>query len=161
VKFVADGMLGKLTRWLRLIGQDVEYSNQMGDSELIETAKTRRRILLTKDLELYQRASAKNVLSYYIETSTEPEKIAELAHRFKISLKIDMKKSRCPMCNTKIKHILKKHLAGKVEKNTFAAYDEFWICLKCDKVYWQGAHWGRIRVALEKAEEMVKKAVAA
>lgn len=157
MKFIADGMLGKLTRWLRMLGQDVEYSSQMDDSELIEAAKKKHRILLTRDLELYQRATSKNVETHYVEGRTEAEKVAELAGRFKIPLKMNMKKSRCPACNTKIKPILKKHLAEKVEKNTFAFYDEFWTCPECGKIYWQGAHWGRIQATLEKAEEMLRK----
>jgi len=56
VKFLADGMLGKLTRWLRMLGQDVKYSVQLGDDELLAMAKKEHRVLLTRDFELYQRA---------------------------------------------------------------------------------------------------------
>jgi uncharacterized protein with PIN domain len=44
-----------------------------------------------------------------------------------------------------------------VEKNTFTYYDDFWKCPKCGHIYWQGAHWGRIRATLEEAEENLKK----
>lgn len=54
LKFIADGMLGKLTRWLRMLGQDVEYSNNMEDSQLLTIAKEDDRTLLTRDFELYQ-----------------------------------------------------------------------------------------------------------
>jgi uncharacterized protein with PIN domain len=161
VKFIADGMLGKLTRWLRMLGQDVEYSNRMDDSELIAISKKEHRILLTRDLELYQRATGKGIEAFYVEGRTEPEKLAALAKRFEIPLKIDMKNSRCPRCNTKIKPMPKEEIADKVEKNTFTYYDEFWTCPKCGNIYWQGAHWGRIRATLEKAEENVKKSLAA
>jgi len=157
VKFVADGMLGKLTRWLRMLGQDVEYSNQMDDDELLETSDKKCRILLTKDLELYKRAAARNIETFYVEGRTEAEKVAEIASRFKIPLKINIEKSRCPACNSRIKPIPKKDIAEKVEKNTFAFYREFWTCPKCSKIYWQGAHWGNIQATLEKAEEILRK----
>jgi hypothetical protein len=157
VKFVADGMLGKLTRWLRMLGQDVEYSNQMNDSELLETSNKKRKVLLTKDLELYRRAAARNIETFYVEGGTEAEKVAEIAGRFKIPLKISMEKSRCPACNSRIKPIPKKDVAEKVEKNTFAFYNDFWTCPKCGKIYWQGAHWGNIQATLEKAEEILRK----
>jgi len=157
VKFIADGMLGKLTRWLRMLGHDVTYSNTLNDVELIVMAKKERRILLTKDLELYQRATAKGIDAFYVEGRTEAERLAELAKRFDISLVIDLKNSRCPRCNTKLRSTPKEKLAGKVERNTFAYYDDFWKCPKCGHIYWQGAHWGRIHATLEEAEENLKK----
>jgi uncharacterized protein with PIN domain len=157
VKFIADGMLGKLTRWLRMLGHDVKYSNKLDDAELSVIAKKERRVLLTKDLELYQRAIAKSINAFYVEGETEAERLAGLAKRFKISLVIDLKNSRCPRCNTKLRSTSKEKLVGKVEKNTFTYYDDFWKCPKCGQIYWQGAHWGRIRATLEEAEENLKK----
>ena len=161
MKFIADGMLGKLTRWLRMLGHDVKYSNQMNDAELSAIAKEERRILLTKDLELYQRAVAKGIGAFYLEGRTEAERLAELAARFKIPLEIDLQNSRCPVCNTKLRPLPKEMLGGRVEKNTFAHYNDFWECCKCGHVYWQGAHWGRIRATLKEAEENLKGKVEA
>ena len=90
MKFIADGMLGKLTRWLRMLGQDVEYSNNMEDTDLLAAAKNENRILLTRDFELYQRALGKGVDAFYLEGSTGEEKLAELAKRYGIPLEIDM-----------------------------------------------------------------------
>jgi uncharacterized protein with PIN domain len=154
VKFIADGMLGKLTRWLRMLGQDIKYFNQFEDAELIMTAKKEHRILLTRDSELYQRAVAKGVDAFYVEGRTEAEKLAELAERFDFSLTIDLSRSRCPRCNTKIQLTPKEKITGKVEKNTFIYYDEFWKCPKCGHIYWQGAHWEGIRTTLEKAKKL-------
>jgi uncharacterized protein with PIN domain len=154
VKFIADGMLGKLTRWLRMLGQDVTYSNQFEDAELIMTASKEHRILLTRDSELYQRAIAKDIDAFYVEGRTEAEKLAELAERFDFPLTIDLKRSRCPRCNAKIRLTSKEKLAGKVEKNTFIYYDEFWKCAKCGHIYWQGAHWNGIRATLEEAKKI-------
>jgi len=154
VKFIADGMLGKLTRWLRMLGQDIKYSNQFEDAELIMTAKKEHRILLTRDSELYQRAVAKGVDAFYVEGRTEAEKLAELAERFDFSLTIDLNRSRCPRCNTKIQLTPKEKITGKVEKNTFIYYNEFWKCPKCGHIYWQGAHWEGIRATLEEAKKI-------
>jgi uncharacterized protein with PIN domain len=157
VKFLADGMLGKLTRWLRMLGHDVKYSNKL-DDELTATAKKERRILLTKDLELYQRATTKGIATFYVAGETEAAMLSELAKRFGISLVIDLENSRCPKCNTKLRVAAKEKLAGKVEKNTFAYYSDFWKCPRCGQIYWQGAHWDRIKATLKTAEEKAKKA---
>jgi uncharacterized protein with PIN domain len=139
-----------------MLGQDVEYFKQLEDSELLNTARNESRILLTRDMELHQRTTAKGIQAYYLEGKTEPEKLAELAIRFEIPLKIDMEKSRCPMCNSKIEPKPKEQVKSELEPNTFANYNSFWRCPKCSKIYWQGAHWGRIRDTLEKAEEILR-----
>lgn len=157
MKFIADGMLGKLSRWLRMLGQNVKYSNKLDDPQLIAAAKRERRILLTRDLELYQQATAKGVKAFYVDGNTEAEKLAQLAQRFKIQLNIDMEKSRCPKCNARVKPIPKEKVMGKVEESTLKYYDQFWICPKCEKIYWQGAHWVRIRKTLKTAKENIEK----
>ena len=157
MKFIADGMLGKLTRWLRMLGHNVKYSNKLDDAQLMAIAKKERRILLTRDLELYQQATAKGIQAFYVDGQTEAENLAKIAQRFGISLDIDMAKSRCPKCNAQVKPILKEKVAGKVEESTYAYYNEFWECPKCGQIYWQGAHWTRIRKTLEAAKMLSKK----
>jgi uncharacterized protein with PIN domain len=154
VKFIADGMLGKLTRWLRILGQDVTYSTLLEDAELIATAKKENRVLLTRDSELYQRAINKSIGAFYVEGRTEAEKLAELAERFGFLLTINLARSRCPRCNGRIRLTPKEQLVGKVEKNTFIYYNKFWRCSKCGSVYWQGAHWDGIRATLEEARKI-------
>jgi uncharacterized protein with PIN domain len=140
-----------------MLGQDVEYSNRMEDSELLATAKDEKRILLTRDFELYQRAVGKGVEAFYLEGLTGEEKLAEVAKRYGLPLEIDMSESRCPKCNSLIHPISCERAADQVEKNTLEHYREFWQCSKCQQVYWQGAHWARIIKSLTEAKEMLTK----
>lgn len=157
MKFVVDGMLGKLTRWLRILGHDVKYSTKLDDTELLGLAKKEKRVLLTRDFELYKQATTKGVDAFYLEGQTGEEKLAELAKRFGIDLDVDMTMSRCPKCNTCVKPIPKEEVEDKEKKNTLVHYDKFWECSKCGQIYWQGAHWTRIRRTLEKARENLEK----
>ena len=152
MKFVADGMLGSLARWLRMMGHDVEFPAVLDDDKLMVLAKKENRILLTRDLELYKRSTTRGIDVFYVEGKNESERLGALAKRFGITLEIDLSVSRCPRCNTMIQPVSKEEIANKVEKNTFAHYDEFWVCPKCGKVYWQGAHWPKIRETLEEAK---------
>lgn len=152
MKFVVDGMLGKLARWLRMMGHNVKYSNSMDDSQLLALAKNEHRALLTRDFELHQRAIAKGFDAFYVEGGTEEERLAELARRYGIRLEIDMTVSRCPKCNATVKQTPKEKARGRVEESTFRCCNEFWECPRCHKVYWQGAHWTRIRETLKAAE---------
>jgi len=148
LKFVTDGMLGKLTRWLRMLGQDVVYTGSMDDKELIQKAKKEHRILLTRDLELYKQAIGRGAEAFLVEGKTEAQKLANLAKRFGFKLEIDVKVSRCPKCNTRIKHVRKNEVINKIPKTTSSYYNEFWECPSCQQVYWRGAHWKRIEKTL-------------
>lgn len=156
MNFLLDGMLGKLTRWLRMMGHDAKYSTS-DDAELLEIGKKEYRVLLTRDFALYQQATARGADVYYVEGETEPERIAELAKRYQIPIEIDLALSRCPKCNAKLASVPKETIAGQVEENTLAQYSEFWRCLNCGAVYWQGAHWTKIRATLEEAKQKLKE----
>ncbi len=157
MNFIVDSMLGKLTRWLRMMGHDAKYSTKLEDAELLAIAKKENRVLLTRDLELYQRAISKGLDAYYMEGATEAERLAKLARRFGIALEIDLEKSRCPHCNTKLHSAAKEEIVSKVEANTLKFYDVFWSCPSCGSVYWQGAHWKKIHAVLEEAKSKLGK----
>jgi len=157
LKFLADSMLGKLARWLRMIGQDVIYETQLNDSELLEMAKKENRVLLTKDLELYKRAITRGMDAFYVEGETESDRLAELAQRYLILLVVDMEKSHCPVCNMKLRATSKEELLGELEKNTLTYYEKFWKCPNCGQIYWQGAHWKQIINTLNEAQAKLEK----
>jgi hypothetical protein len=140
-----------------MLGQDVKYSNNSEDSQLLAIAKKEKRILLTKDFELYQQAIGKGVDAFYLEGLTGEEKLAELSKRYDIRLEIDMASSRCPKCNSIVKPMSTEEAADKVERSTLDHYEEFWKCTKCGQIYWQGAHWTRIRKTLSAAKEMLRE----
>lgn len=157
MKFIADGMLGKLTRWLRMIGYDVAYSVQFSDNELLELAKKEERTLLTKDFELYKRAIGRGLNALYVEGKSGSHRLAEVTKRYGLELTIDMNKSHCPLCNSPLKTALKDELTNKIEKNTYKFYDKFWKCPNCGQVYWQGAHWKQITKTLTQVKEGLEK----
>jgi hypothetical protein len=152
-KFIADGMLGKLTRWLRILGHDVEYAGSMPDKELIKTAKKEGRILLTRDLELYKQATAKGAEAFLTENPNQTANLASLARRFKFRLEVNVTVSRCPKCNGTIKIVPKTMIAKKIPKTTSSNYDEFWQCNNCGQIYWHGTHWQKIEKTLAEAKK--------
>ena len=160
MKFLADAMLGKLARWLRMLGHDVIYSAVFDDSELLELAKREERVLLTKDLELYKRAIGRGLDAYYVEGKSEPERLAEVAKRYNLPLEIDMDKSHCTICNTKLTVTPKEQLQNELEKNTFTYYNRFWKCPNCGQIYWQGAHWKQITETLKQAQQKRSASIA-
>lgn len=150
-------MLGKLARWLRMLGNDAKYARDLDDEILVKIAKTEKRVLLTRDSELYERAIRKHAETFLVEGENEAERLAFLSARYGIDLKFNPSISRCPKCNAKVKPAKKEEIGNKIPCSTQTFYKEFWECPKCEKVYWQGAHWKRIAETLSDAERIRKK----
>jgi uncharacterized protein with PIN domain len=155
LRFIADGMLGKLTRWLRMLGHDVTYYRSLDDEKLVEVALSENRVLLTRDHKLYRQSVTQGVTAVLVEASDEAEKLADLAKRFNFKLEIDLSVSRCPKCNTTIKAIPKETVINQIPEATSIYYNNFWKCPRCGQVYWQGAHWKRITQTLEEAKKLI------
>lgn len=156
MRFLTDAMLGKLTRWLRILGHDVEYTGSMDDQELIQKTKKEKRVLLTRDVELYRQAAAKGAEAFLIESPNQTANLASLAKRFHFPLQVDVKTSRCPKCNGKIKLVSKAAVADKIPPTTSSNYDDFWQCPSCGQVYWHGTHWKKIDITLEEARRTLR-----
>ena len=146
-------MLGKLTRWLRMLGYDTKYTADLDDKTLLELARVEGRVLLTRDVELCRLATGRQLNNFLVEGKSGAERLAALSKAFGIKLKLDPNTSRCPKCNTRIKSINKNLILQSVPSATARFFEEFWKCPECGKIYWQGAHWRKIIETLEKACE--------
>lgn len=158
MKFITDGMLGKLTRWLRMLGHDVKYYRSADDEKLIEITKSEKRILLTRDHKLYQQTVAAGLDAVLIQATDEAGKLADLASQFGINLEIDLSVSRCSKCNSKIESVSKEVVINQIPEATSIYYNDFWKCPQCGQVYWQGAHWKRINETLQEAKSRFERA---
>ena len=156
MRLLCDGMLGRLTRWLRMLGYDTKYLKVL-DDELIEVAEREHRILLTRDLMLYKRARAHGVRAFLVKGENEAEKLADLAKNLNIKLDMDPSRSRCPKCNSEIKSVRKEDIINKIPEMTARFHEEFWICKGCGQIYWRGSHWKRIMKTLIEAKRLAKE----
>ena len=138
-----------------MLGHDVKYFTSINDKQLLKIAKVEQRVLLTRDFELYQQATARGVDVFIVKGESDTEKLANLAKRFNFKLEIDVNLSRCPKCNSRIKWIPKDKVEGRVLKGTFSSYNDFWECPNCEQLYWQGAHWKRICETLEASADLL------
>ncbi|MBS7654954.1 Mut7-C RNAse domain-containing protein [Candidatus Bathyarchaeota archaeon] len=155
MKFLVDGMLGKLAKWLRLMGYDVKYSI-FPDKTLITEAIKENRILLTSDIALYREATAKGVETYLVKGKNEVERIAEIAKKFNLKIEVNAESARCPLCGSTLTKIDKMLIKEMIPTQTFKFYSEFFICSNqnCRKIYWQGSHWKKINEVLLQAKKL-------
>lgn len=159
MRFVADGMLGKLTRWLRLAGQNVVYTSEFPknieneDEFLINKAKEDYRTLLTRDLELHRQAIGRGVESIYLESDDIVNQLIEVSNHCEEKIKIDLTNSRCPICNGELEEVGKEEVSERVPENLLERHERFWVCVDCAKIYWPGTHWENIAKIAERYEE--------
>ncbi len=156
LKFLADSMLGKLTRWLRMLGYDTTYADNLDDKKLVEMAKAEERILLTRDSELYRFAKAREVRAFFVEERSRSEQLAALSRQFNLSLELNPDISRCPLCNADISPARKDSICESIPEATARVCEEFWKCSNCGKIYWRGAHWKKIVETLRNANSILK-----
>ncbi len=143
--FIADCHLGKLAKYLRMMGFDTLFFEQIEDSELIRLARKENRIILTRDKELSQR---KGALTYLLKDVQMPAQLKDVAATFK--LKTYRKKfSRCIVCNRPLRVVEKEHILNRLPPKVIRFFDYFEICDRCDRVYWHGDHYKRMQAALE------------
>ncbi|MCX8175696.1 MAG: Mut7-C RNAse domain-containing protein [Candidatus Bathyarchaeota archaeon] len=157
LKFVVDGMLGKVARWLRIFGYDSKYFGGVDDFKLVNYAKRSGRILLTSDFELYKFALKSGVNVFYVDGNlTEADKLSKVVNGFKLKICYEVpSKTRCPVCNCLLKKVKPENVKGLIPENTLKTYKDFWVCRnkKCGKVYWKGKHWRQIRQIIQKVKE--------
>jgi hypothetical protein len=140
-----------------MLGYDTIYQNDRSDNDLLAAANQDSLILLTSDEELYRTASIRGLESFLIQGRTEPERLANLARRYNLTLKINPDNSRCPTCGSPIMKTPKNEVESAVPPATFKVHSTFWVCTnpKCAKVYWQGSHWKKIEQTLETAKKIL------
>ena len=150
-------MLGKLNRWIRIIGYETEYIKDAEDDDLINSAICSSSILLTSDQELYRNATIRGVDSFLVTGKNETERLAALALRYNLLLTIDPQLSKCPLCGFSIKQVSKTDIESFVPPTTFKVYQSFWRCTNpaCANIYWRGSHWKRIEQTLEATRKLL------
>ena len=149
-------MLGGLARWLRMLGYAAEYESNADDNSLLRSSENPETVLLTRDEQLYSRAVGKKIRSVLVTGDTEEARLGQLMTTLGISLEIDIAATRCPECGSELYEISKVEAASVVPAKSLELYDRFWRCTngECEKTYWVGSHWKKIRHTLEEARKI-------
>ncbi|MCM8785676.1 MAG: Mut7-C RNAse domain-containing protein [Candidatus Omnitrophica bacterium] len=146
IKFITDGMCGGLARWLRLIGYDTLYFNIQRKIELIRIAEKENRKVLTKDKKLAEKYPE---FVIYLEGEDTYSQFREVVKKFNLEIKEVNLFRRCSICNTKLEEIKKEKVKNLVPEYIYKNKEKFAICIKCNKIYWEGDHCKYIRERLK------------
>jgi uncharacterized protein with PIN domain len=145
--FMADAMLGRLARWLRILGYDTAWEEHISDEALVRRALEEERVILTRDRSL---GSEWRVSDIGLVQAEEPvAQLAEVAAAFDLGARA-RPFTRCSLCNTELVAADRDAARGRVPARILERFARFQRCPGCDRFYWDGSHTDRMRRVLAK-----------
>ena len=145
--FAAEKTLGKLAKWLRLLGFDTLYESEFAADEFIENLGNDR-ILLTRTQHIRTKSTISRLI--FVHSDHWVEQLKQIILELGLNAAQTRPFSRCLHCNILIVTAEKEALWGRVPDYIFESHDHFLTCPKCGKVYWSGSH-------TERGLEMIQK----
>ena len=140
-RFICDAMLGKLAKWLRVLGYDTFYDAKADDNEIIRRSWLDGRTIVTRDTRLAARNVARRHL-LVLDDAVEGQ-LRQVIGQLGLTVGGNAF-SRCLCCNQVLKSVDKESVRGAVPPYVFATQSSFSRCPDCGKYYWQGTHWQRM-----------------
>lgn len=147
MKFLLTKELGRLTKWLRILGFDAAYFQGREAGSLIIQALRDDRIVLTRNRRICARTGLRIIL---LRSEKLHEQFSELNKEIGCKIEPAAMFTRCIICNTELKHIEKEAIKDKVPEYVFKTQEDFFACPQCCRVYWQGTHWGNVHEIMKK-----------
>ena len=144
-KFLLDGNLGRLAKWLRMLGYDVAVYKSISIEKKISLCTKERRIFLTRSNKIAKRKESFSRI--LIKAEKYDEQLQEISQL--LELNSERLFSRCLKCNYRLQDILAEKIDGLVPESVMHNFSEFKICRKCGKIYWRGSHYDAMKSKLK------------
>ncbi len=151
MRFIVDCMLGKLAKWLKILGFDALYFSKIEDSDLLVLAQKEGRVLLSRDNGLI--GKSRNIKTLFIESEDWNTQVEQVLNEFELWEDISPY-SRCIECNVELRDLPKKKARNLVTPFVFEQAESFALCPECGRVFWKGTHHRDMEF---KIEEILKK----
>jgi uncharacterized protein with PIN domain len=141
IRFAAEMTLGKLAKWLRILGFDTFYAPNVSGEKLIDIGKGR--ILLTRTKRIRDMKTAQERI--FITSNNPFDQLREVVQTLGLTMKDIHPFSRCIRCNLPIRTVEKKVVRGMVPDHVWETQEVFHTCSRCRRIYWPGSHAHRSR----------------
>jgi len=154
IAFIVDVNAGRLALFLRMLGFDTVYGNELKNGRLAEIAQSDNRILLTRDTTLLKR---KIIMHGYLLREQNPSRqLVEVVRLYGLDSRI-RPLTRCIPCNGLLVPVSKKVIMDRIEPLTRKYYHSFQLCKDCKRIYWPGSHQGKILAFIDGILESVRQ----
>ena len=152
--FVVDCMLGRLAKWLKILGFDVLYFSKAEDRDLVDIARREGRVLLTRDTGLIER-TAKRPNRLFVRSDDWEDQVVQVLDD--LGLWGDVRpNTRCIECNLPLKTLTRERARNLITPYVSEHASSFAICPGCNRVFWQGTHYGDMERKIERLLERRK-----
>lgn len=145
-RFVLDGHLGTLARYLRILGFDTLYRNDFDDAELARISHDEKRVLLTRDVGLLKRNLVTRGL--FLRATDPRHQLVEVTSRLDLYRALRPFR-RCVRCNAVVHPVPRSALQGRVEPAVLGRFRRFRQCSGCGQIYWPGSHYDRMLAMID------------
>ena len=144
-----DANVGKLARWLRMLGYDTVFINNIDDGELVSIALRERRVIVTKDTRIILRrvVASGRVKAVLIEYDDPGDQFRQLARAVKLDQ--EHKFTRCLECNQPLEPRGRDKVEGLVPPYVFETQSQYHQCPACRRIYWRATHWQHMSQVLD------------
>ena len=139
--FAVENTLGKLAKWLRILGFDAFYNPHLSGEKLMDVG--RERILLTRTAKILERRGARGTV--FIASDHPFEQLREVIETLGIEPADVRPFSRCIRCNMMIRSVEKDAVRKMVPDYIWDTHDAFRSCSSCGRIFWKGSHTRRTR----------------
>jgi uncharacterized protein with PIN domain len=144
MKFIADAMLGRLARWLRLLGFDTLYYPDISDQQVLKISREQERFILTRDTHFIRRNIKDSLM---IHSDSLEEQVAQVLRDLNLALPAA---GRCANCNGILKDVpSKSEVRDSVPEHVYLTHSLFQRCAGCGNIYWEGTQYRRFRERLK------------
>ena len=141
-------MLGKLSKWLRILGFDTIYYREVEDNKLVTLAIKENRQILTRKTSLKDRKDIKNLL-LFIKENDPVKQLQEVIEYYNLRIKSHNVFTLCLICNQKLKEIPAEFVKDKVPDYVANTQKAFSICPHCKRIFWKGTHYDNMWQIIE------------
>lgn len=132
-------MLGRLARWLRILGHDVAYGQHLRGDALIACARREGRTILTRDSRLVRRRNLPPFV--FVEADKFRDQLRQLADTVSLGAAT---LRRCIECNAPLDALARDDVRDRVPTYVFETQEAFWTCPRCHRLYWEATHHAHI-----------------
>jgi uncharacterized protein len=146
-RFVADGHLGKLARHLRMAGFDTLWTNHWNDDEIVQISAVQKRTILTRDKGMLRRREVDR--GYFVRATESEAQLAEVVRALQLEGLL-APFTRCRECNVLLEDVPREAVLDQVPEKVRGFYDRFKRCPGCERVYWEGTHFARMKGIFER-----------
>lgn len=150
LKFIVDQNVGRLVKWLRIMGYDTIFFNGSNDSRMIATALAEGRVILTRDTQIMRRrVVTRGLLKAILIQSDDPEQ-QMLQVIETLNLDCNFRPfALCLECNEYLVERSKEEVKNRVPPYVFKTQEQYMQCPSCRRIYWRGTHWQAMTKRLE------------